>query len=311
MSGIAIREAYGRALIELGREKPEVIVLEADVGNSTKSVMFGREFPQKYFNIGIAEANMCGIAAGIALTGKIPFVNTFAAFLTTRALDPVTSLIAYPNLNVKLAGAYAGFSDSYDGATHNSVSDIAVTRSIPNMSVVCVSDAVQTTKATKAIAKIEGPVYLRLSRAVVPDVFDESYEFKFGKGIVLREGEDLTLVATGYMLQKSLQAAEQLEKQGISARVVNIHTIKPIDEQLLVESAEKTGLIITVEEHSVIGGLGAAVAEVLSEKCPTKLVRIGVEDRFGESGDYESLLEKYGLCSKNIAAKAKKALEAK
>lgn len=311
MSGIAIREAYGRALRELGREMQDVVVLESDVGNSTRSVLFGSEFPERYFNVGIAESNMCGIAAGLASSGKIPFVNTFAVFMTTRALDPVTSLIAYPNLNVKLAGAYAGFSDSYDGATHNSVSDIAVTRSIPNMNVVCVSDAIQTTKATKAIAKIQGPVYLRLSRAVVPDVFDESYEFEFGKGIVLREGEDLTLVATGYMLQKSLQAAKELEKQGISAKVVNIHTIKPIDEELLIESAEKTGLIITVEEHSVIGGLGAAVAEVLSEKCPTKLVRIGAQDRFGESGDYEPLLTKFGLCSDNIAIRAKQALEAK
>lgn len=311
MSSIAIREAYGRALRELGSQMQDVVVLESDVGNSTRSVLFGSEYPERYFNVGIAESNMCGIAAGLASGGKIPFVNTFAVFMTTRALDPVTSLIAYPNLNVKLAGAYAGFSDSYDGATHNSVSDIAVTRSIPNMSVVCVSDAVQTKKATKAIAKIEGPVYLRLSRAVVPDVFDDSYEFEFGKGIVMREGEDLTLVATGYMLQKSLQAAQELEKQGISARVVNIHTIKPIDEQLLIESAEKTGLIITVEEHSVIGGLGAAAAEVLSEKCPTRLVRIGVQDRFGESGDYEPLLAKYGLCSENIVIKAKQALETK
>lgn len=311
MSGIAIREAYGIALRELGGEMQDVVVLESDVGGSSRSIMFGNEYPERYFNVGIAEANMCGIAAGLASAGKIPFVNTFAAFLTTRALDPVTSLIAYPNFNVKLAGAYAGFSDSYDGATHNSVSDIAVTRSIPNMSVVCVSDAVQTAKATKALAKIEGPVYLRLSRAVLPDVFDESYEFKFGKGIVLEDGKDLTLVATGYMLQKSLQAAQELKKQGINARVVNIHTIKPIDEELLIKSAEKTGLIITVEEHSVIGGLGAAVAEVLSEKCPTRLIRIGVEDMFGESGDYEALLSKYGLCSESIVKKAKQALKTK
>ena len=309
MSNIAVKEAYGQALRELGAEMEELVVLDSDVGSSTRSILFGRAYPKRYFNLGIAEANMCGVAAGLASAGKVAFVNTFAVFMTTRALDPVTSLIAYPNLNVKLAGSYAGLSDSYDGATHNSVSDIAVTRSIPNLRVVCVSDAVQTVKATKAIAKIEGPVYLRLSRAAVQNVFGEDYEFRFGKGELLRDGTDVTLIATGYMLQKSLEAAKELEKEGISVRVVNIHTIKPIDEDIIIESAEKTRLIVSVEEHSVIGGLGGAVAEVLAEKHPAKMMRIGIEDSFGESGDYEALLEKFGLCGNSIAERVRKALK--
>ena len=309
MSNIAIREAYGLALRELGTEMQELVVLDSDVGSSTRSILFGKAYPERYFNLGIAEANMCGVAAGLASAGKVAFVNTFAVFMTTRALDPVTSLIAYPNLNVKLAGSYAGLSDSYDGATHNSVSDISVTRAIPNLSVVCVSDAVQTAKATKAIAKTEGPVYLRLSRAVVPDVFGENYEFRFGKGELLRDGNDVTLIATGYMLQKSLEAAKLLEKEGISVRVVNIHTIKPIDEEIIIESAEKTQLIVSVEEHSVIGGLGGAVAEVLAEKHPAKMIRIGISDSFGESGDYEALLEKFGLSAASIAERVRKAIK--
>ncbi len=309
MSNIAMKDAYGLALRELGAEMEELVVLDSDVGSSTRSILFGQAYPKRYFNLGIAEANMCGVAAGLASAGKVAFVNTFAVFMTTRALDPVTSLISYPNLNVKLAGSYAGLSDSYDGATHNSVSDIAVTRSIPNLSIVCVSDAVQTAKATKAIAKIEGPVYLRLSRAAVPDVFGEDYEFRFGKGELLREGKDITLIATGYMLQKSLEAAKLLETDGISVRVVNIHTIKPIDEDIILESAKKTDLIVSVEEHSIIGGLGGAVAEVLAEKHPAKMIRIGIEDSFGESGDYEALLEKFGLCSNIIAGRVRKALK--
>ena len=309
MSNTAMKEAYGMALRELGAEMEELVVLDSDVGSSTRSILFGQAFPERYFNLGIAEANMCGVAAGLASVGKVAFVNTFAVFMTTRALDPVTSLIAYPNLNVKLAGAYAGLSDSYDGATHNSVSDIAVTRSIPNLCVVCVSDAVQTAKATKAIAKIEGPIYLRLSRAAVPDVFGEDYEFRFGKGELLKEGRDVTLIATGYMLQKSLEAAKLLEMSGVSVRVVNIHTIKPLDEDIILESAEKTDLIVSVEEHSIIGGLGGAVAEVLAEKHPARMIRIGIEDSFGESGDYEALLEKFGLCANSIAARVRKALK--
>ncbi len=308
MNNIAVKEAYGIALRELGAEIKQLVVLDSDVGSSTRSILFGQAYPERYFNVGIAEANMCAVAAGLASAGKVAFVNTFAVFLTTRALDPVTSLIAYPNLNVKLAGSYAGLSDSYDGATHNSVSDIAVSRSIPNLSVVCVSDAVQTARATKAVAKTDGPVYLRLSRAAVPQVFDENYEFRFGKGELLLEGTDVTLIATGYMLQKSLEAAKLLEKEGISARVVNIHTIKPINEDIILDSAAKTGLIATVEEHSIIGGLGGAVAEVLAEKHPSKMIRIGISDSFGESGDYEELLDKFGLSAKRIAERVRRAL---
>ena len=308
MSNIAIKEAYGQALKALGSEMKDLVVLDSDVGSSTRSILFGQQYPERYYNLGIAEANMCAVAAGFAAAGKTVFVNTFAAFMTTRALDPVTSLIAYPNLNVKLAASYAGLSDSYDGATHNSVSDIAIARSIPNLKVVCVSDAEQTAWATKAAAQINGPVYLRLSRAAAPEVFEEGHTFEFGRGEVLRQGSDVTLIATGYMLQKSLEAAELLERKGVSARVVNMHTIKPIDEQIILDSAEKTNLIVTVEEHSVIGGLGGAVAEVLSEKRPARMLRIGINDSFGESGDYEALLEKFELDSASIASRVIKAL---
>lgn len=308
---IAIRDAYGKTLAELGGKMNDIVVLEADVGGSTKSIMFGKKYPERYFNVGIAEANMCAMAAGFASAGMIPFVNTFAVFMTTRAIDPVNSLIAYSNYNVKLAGTYAGLSDSYDGASHNSLSDIAFMRSLPNMKVVCVSDAIQTKKATEIIAETYGPIYLRLSKAAVPDVFKEDYKFKLGKGSVLREGSDVTIVATGYMLQKSLIAAKELNQKGISACVVNIHTIKPIDEELLVQSAKRTGFVVTVEEHSVVGGLGSAVAETLAKKCPTPMEIIGIKDTFTESGDYEQLLEKYGLSASCITRRIVQAIKTK
>lgn len=292
---IALRDAYGEALAELGKANDKVVALEADVGGSSKSIIFGKEYPERYFNVGIAEGNMCAMAAGFASSGLIPYVNTFAAFMTTRAADPVNCLICYSNYNVKLAGTYAGLSDSYDGASHHAISDIAFVRSIPNMNVVCVADAVETKAATKSIANIDGPVYLRLSRAPVPVIFGSDYKFEFGKGVVVKEGSALTIVATGYMVYKALKAAEQLHEMGIDARVVNIHTIKPIDKELLVKCAEETDFILTVEEHNIFGGLGSAVSEALAGETSVPVKIMGINDCYAESGDYEELLEKYGL----------------
>ncbi|MDF2522685.1 MAG: transketolase [Clostridiales bacterium] len=299
----AIRDAYGEALHKIGEENKDIVVLEADVGHSSKSILFGKEYPERYFNVGIAEGNMVAMAAGFAAAGKIAFVNTFATFLTLRSGDPINSLLAYTQLNVKLAGTYAGLSDSYDGASHHAISDIALMRSLPNMTVISVADAVETAKATKSAAEYNGPVYLRLSRAPVPIIFDDSYNFEIGKGVQLTEGNDVTIIATGYMVQKSLLAAEQLKSHGINARVVNIHTIKPIDKNLLIKCAKETGAIVTAEEHNVIGGLGSAVAEVIVKEFPVPMDFVGIEDQFAESGDYEKLLEKYGLSVQNIVSK--------
>jgi transketolase len=308
----AIRDVYGDTLAQLGRENPDIVALDADVGSSSKSIVFGREFPKRYFNVGVAEANMVAMAAGLATAGKIPFANTFAAFMVLRAADPVRSLIAYTGLNVKLAGTYAGLSDSYDGASHHAIADIAFMRALPNMTVVSVSDPVEAELATRAVAEFKGPAYLRLSRAEVPVVLDKAtYKFEIGKGVTLREGSDLTIVATGYMLVKALEAAEILADKGIRARVVNIHTIKPIDRDLLIDCARETGAIVTAEEHNVYGGLGSAVAEVLSQNCPVPREVVGVNDTFTESGDYEKLLAKYGLSAANIVAHAEKVLKRK
>ena len=308
----AIRDVYGDTLAQLGRENKDIVALDADVGSSSKSIVFGKEFPSRYFNVGIAEANMVAMAAGLATTGKIPFANTFAAFMVLRAGDPVRSLVAYTNLNVKLAGTYAGLSDSYDGASHHAIADIAFMRSLPNMTVISISDPVEAELATRAAAAFMGPVYLRLSRAEVPVIFDKkTYDYKIGKGVTLVDGSDLTIVATGYMLVKALEAAELLAKKGISARVVNIHTIKPIDRELLIQCARQTGAIVTVEEHNVFGGLGSAVAEVLSTNLPVPIEIVGIEDTFAESGDYEKLLGKYGLQAANIVERAEKVLQRK
>ena len=308
----AIRDVYGETLADLGRANPNIVALDADVGSSSKSIVFGKEFPKRYFNVGVAEANMVAMAAGLATTGKIPFANTFAAFMVLRAADPVRSLIAYTKLNVKLAGTYAGLSDSYDGASHHAIADIAFMRSLPNMTVVSVSDPVEAELATRAAAAFQGPVYLRLSRAEVPVVFDKaSYDFKIGAGVTVAPGSDVTIVATGYMLVKALEAAELLAAKGISARVVNIHTIKPIDRELLIRCAQETGAIVTAEEHNVFGGLGSAVAEVLAQGCPVPMELVGVEDTFAESGDYEKLLAKYGLSAVHIAARVEKVLKRK
>ncbi|HHW67949.1 MAG: transketolase [Defluviitaleaceae bacterium] len=303
-NNIAIRDAYGEALLNLGKKNDKVVVLEADVGASTKSILFGKEFPERYFNVGISEFNMVAMSAGFATQDLIPFVNTFAVFMTTRGSDPIQSLIAYDKLNVKIAGNYAGLSDSYDGASHQAITDIAVVRSMPNMTVVSVSDAVETAKAVEAIAEYDGPVYLRLSRAPAPVIFDENYDFRIGKGVELKTGKDVAIIATGTILHNALKAADLLKEEGIEATVINIHTIKPIDEELIIDAAKRTGAVLTVEEHSIHGGLGSAVAEVLSKACPTPIEFVGAT-KFAESGDYNELLEKYGYGPKSIAEKAK------
>ena len=309
-NSIAIRDAYGEALLKLGMKNDKVVALEADVGGSTKSCVFGMKFPERYFNVGISELNMVSMSAGFASEGLLPFVNTFAVFMTTRGADPIQSLIAYDKLNVKLAGTYCGLSDSYDGASHQAITDISFMRALPNMTVVSVSDAILTEKAVMALAEYEGPAYLRLSRAPAPVFYNESIEFQIGKGIKVMEGDDVTIIATGTVLHSAIKAAEQLAEEGIKATVIDMHTIKPIDEELIISCAKKTGAIVTVEEHSIYGGLGSAVAEVLANQYPTPVEFIGATD-FAESGDYEKLLEKYGYSSKTIIEKCKNVMKRK
>lgn len=309
MTKKAIREAYGETLKRLGKENNNIVVLDADVSGSTKSSMFGNEFPERFFNVGIAEANMVGMAAGFASNGKVPFVNTFAAFMVLRGADPIRSLVAYGNLNVKIAGTYAGMSDSYDGATHHAISDLAFMRAMPGVQVISVSCPTLTEKAVEYATAYDGPIYLRLSRAAMPYIYDGSYEFEVGKGVVHKEGSDVTLVATGYLVHKALEAASLLEAEGISARVVDIHTIKPIDRDLLIRCANETRAIVTCEEHSIVGGLGSTVAEVIGSenvKCP--IGYIGIQDTFTRTGDYEQLLEKYGLQPASIVNKVMEVL---
>lgn len=307
---IAIRDAYGLALKKLGAANETVVVLEADVGASTKSVLFGAEYPERYFNTGISELNMVNMSAGLALEGFIPYVNTFAAFMTTRGLDPIISLIGYDHLNVRLCGTYCGLSDSYDGASHQAITDMAAMRAIPGMTVISVSDPVETEKAVMALADFEGPVYLRLSRAPAPVIYDETLSFEIGKGILLKKGCDLSFIATGTVLHRVLAAAELLEKDGIHAAVVDMHTVCPIDRDLVVACAKKTGAILTVEEHSVHGGLGSGVAEVVTEEYPVPVSILGAAG-YAESGDLEQLMKKYGYSPENIALCARNLIKKK
>jgi transketolase len=297
----SVRTAYGETLAALGDERHDIVVLEADVGASTRSCLFGARHPERYFNVGIAEGNMMAMAAGFAACGKVPFVNTFAVFATLRAADPLRSLVAYARLNVKIAAAYGGLSDSYDGATHQSVEDLAIARSLPHLAVVVPTDAAETAMAVKAAADYPGPVYLRLSRADLPVICRADHPFAIGRGNVLKEGGDVTLVACGYMVIKSLEAAGLLEKCGVAARVLELPTLKPLDEGILLEAARETGRVVTIEEHSVVGGLGAAVAEFLVQQCPVPMRLLGIPDCFGASGDYEALLAKFGLDAAGIA----------
>ena len=307
---IAIRDAYGAALKELGEQNTKIVGLEADVASSTKSGIFGKAFPERYFNVGISELNMVSMAAGFAREGMIPYVNTFAVFMTSRGADPIQSLIAYDNLNVKLCGTYCGLSDSYDGASHQAITDLAFVRAIPNMTVITAADGAETRKAVFAMAEHDGPVYLRLSRAEAPVYYSDDMDFQIGRGITVREGGDVTIITTGTVLHKALEAADLLAQEGISATVVDMHTIKPIDRDLVIQCAIRTGAIVTVEEHSIYGGLGSAVAEVLVENKLVPMERIGAVD-FAESGDYGELLVKYGYSPQAIAGKCRAVIRRK
>ena len=303
---IATRDSYGNALASLGREHENLVVLDADLAAATKTGIFKKEFPERHIDCGIAEANMIGIAAGLASTGKVPFCSSFAMFAAGRTFEQIRNSVGYPQLNVKIGATHAGISVGEDGATHQCNEDIALMRTIPGMTIINPSDDVEAKAAVKAAYEMEGPVYLRFGRLAVPVINDrDDYKFEIGKGVVLKEGTDLTLIATGLEVAESLAAAEKLEADGISVEVINMHTIKPLDVDLVVRSAAKTGKVVTVEEHSIIGGLGSAVAEVLAEKQPAKLLRIGVEDRFGESGPALKLLEKYELDAAGIYKKVK------
>ncbi len=300
---IATRESYGRALEELGADHPNVVVLDADLKGATKTSYFSKAYPDRFFDCGIAEGNMMTIAAGLATTGKVPFASTFAMFAAGRAYEQVRNSIGYPHLNVKIGATHAGISVGEDGASHQCNEDIALMRTIPGMVVMSPSDDIEARACVRAAADYVGPVYMRFGRFAVPVFNDPDYKFEIGKGKLLKEGKDVTIVATGICVAGALDAAEILKGEGIDAEVINICTIKPIDEELLLASAGKTGKVVTAEEHSIIGGLGGAVAEVLSEKLPTKMCRIGIEDRFGESGKAGELIAKYGLDGAGIAAK--------
>ncbi len=305
MANIATRDAYGQALAELGAINDRVVVLDADLSKSTKTNDFKKVYPERFFNLGIAEQNLLGTAAGFAAAGKIPFASSFAVFAVGRAYDQIRNSIAYPNLNVKIAATHAGLTVGEDGGSHQMLEDIALMRAVPNMTVIVPADGVETKQAVMAAAEHQGPVYIRLGRPKVPVLFGDDYKFEIGKGVVLREGTDVTLVGTGIMVSKAMEAADLLAADGISAAVVNISTIKPLDNGLITEMAQKTGAVVTCEEHNIYGGLGSAVAEVLVETCPVPMARVGVEDKFGESGLPDQLLEKYGLTAANIAEKAK------
>ena len=309
---IATREAYGKALAALANTNENVVVLDADLSKSTKTADFKAVAPERFFNMGIAEGNMMGVAAGLSTCGKIPYVSTFAMFAAGRAFEQIRNSICYPKLNVKVCATHAGLTVGEDGASHQAIEDLALMRSIPNMTVICPSDAVETEAAIKAIAEYDGPCYVRLGRAAVNIVNDENtYEFKIGKGVTLAEGNDVTIVATGIMVDVALEAKEMLKNEGINARVINIHTLKPIDREILITAAKETGAIITVEEHNVIGGLGSAVSEVLTEEIPVPVLKVGVQDVFGESGLPDQLLKAYGLTATNVVEKAKKAISLK
>ena len=303
---IATRESYGNALAELGKEYPNLVVLDADLASATKTGIFKKAFPERHIDCGIAEANMTGVAAGLSTCGKIPFISSFAMFAAGRNFEQVRNSIGYPHLNVKIGATHAGISVGEDGASHQCNEDMALMRTIPGMVVICPSDDVEAKAAVRAAVEHEGPVYLRFGRLAVPVINDRpDYKFEIGKGVTLREGKDLTIVATGLPVAECLEAAEMLAKDGVDAEVINMHTVKPLDEELLVASAKKTGKVVTVEEHSVIGGLGGAVAECLGEKAPTKMMRIGMYDRYGESGAAKELLHKYGLDAEAIYNKIK------
>ena len=305
----AIREIYGETLAELGNTMENLVVLDADVAGSTKSALFKAAHPDRFFDMGIAEANMAATAAGLATTGYVPFINTFAVFITSASLLALRGQICYGNLNVKLGGAYAGMSDARDGATHHALEDMAILRALPNMKILSVSDAAETRWATRYAAQCSGPCYLRLSRDVLPDLYPQDHEFTFGKAETLREGKDATIIATGLMVHNALKAAELLAAEGIDVTVLDMHTIKPIDAVAILKAAAM-GPVITAEEHSLIGGLGSAVAEIMAGAgCGGGLIRVGLQDTFSETGDYASLQKKYGIDAESVADAVKRSLK--
>jgi len=304
------RIAYGEALVELGEKNELVVALDADLAHATQTALFGERFKDRFFNLGIAEQNMMGVAAGLSLCGFIPFASTFAIFGAGRAFEQIRNSICYPKLNVKIAVTHGGVTVGEDGASHQAIEDISLMRSLPNMTVIVPCDAIETKKAVFAAADIEGPVYIRIARPVAPIITKEEDNFEIGKAKVLKEGKDISIFATGLMVAKALEAAATLGDRGIDATVINIHTIKPLDEELILKEVAKTGKVVTVEEHTILGGLGSAVAEVLVEKgMKAKMKRIGIEDTFGQSGDPEQLLEHYGLSARNIVKVAEEMVE--
>ncbi len=309
---IATREAYGNALVEFGAIYDNVVVLDADLAEATKTGKFKKAYPDRFFDCGIAEGNMVAVAAGIATTGKIPFCSSFAMFTAGRAFEQIRNAVGYPHLNVKIGATHAGITVGEDGATHQCLEDVATMRTIPGMTIINPADAVEARAAVEAAIKINGPVYLRFGRLAIPVIYDQStYKMEVGKGINMADGNDVTIIANGVMLHMALEARELLKAEGIDARVINMHTVKPIDRDIVIDAAKKTGAIVTAEEHNIIGGLGSAVAEVVCETVPVPVVRVGVEDKFGRSGKVPALLEMYGLTPSNIAAKAKAAVALK
>ncbi len=304
----ATRQAYGEVLVELGANNKDLVVMDADLSKSTMTVGFSKAFPERFFNMGIAEQNMYGVAAGLAASGKTVVASTFAMFATGRAFEIIRNSIGYPHLNVKICATHAGVTVGEDGASHQAIEDIALMRTIPGMTVLNPSDGVSARKAVEAAVAMEGPVYVRLGRAAVPIVYDEDMDFEIGKGILVKDGTDVTIVATGIMVNEAMQAAEKLEAEGISARIIDIHTIKPIDEEIIVKAAKETKGIVTAEEHSIIGGLGSAVAEVTAKNAPAKIRMIGIQDRFGQSGKPDQLMAEYNLTADDIVKACKELL---
>lgn len=311
VKSVATRAGYGKALVELGKIRDDFVVMDADLAAATQTGMFKKEFPERFYDCGIAEQNMMGIAAGIATTGKKVIVSSFAMFAAGRAFEQVRNSIGYPHLNVIIGATHAGISVGEDGATHQCLEDIALMRTIPGMTIINPADEVEARKAVYAAMELDGPVYMRFGRLAVPVVFDEDYKFEVGKANTLRDGSDVTVIATGLMVKEALEAYDLLKAEGISARIINMATIKPIDKDIIIKAAKETGAIVTAEEHSVIGGLGGAVSEVVCEECPVPVVKLGVYDTFGHSGPAAKLLDEFGLRAVNIVEKAKKAISLK
>lgn len=311
IKNVATRVGYGEALVELGKERDDFLVLDADLAAATQTGMFKKAFPERFYDCGIAEANMMSIAAGIAATGKKVICSSFAMFAAGRAFEQVRNSIGYPHLNVIIGATHAGISVGEDGATHQCCEDIALMRTIPGMTIINPADATEAKKAVKAAMELDGPVYMRFGRLAVPVIFGDDYSFEIGKGVQLKDGNDVTVIATGLMVNEALEAYELLKKDGINARIINMHTIKPLDKEIVLKAAKETGAIVTAEEHSVIGGLGSAVSETVCEEYPVPVVKLGVYDTFGHSGPAVKLLDEFGLRAVNIAEKAKKAIELK